>query len=138
MPLTSKIRRVLSAEGWLLLRAAALLAVAQMAVRWMPFRWAVRAFGFRRRVPPTGFSVDQIIRAVDIAGRFVTGRCLAKSLTVRKLLAENGHASELWIGVRPGGPFEGHAWVEHEGRIRYGGPVADGFVPLLVLGPAAR
>jgi hypothetical protein len=38
-----------------------------------------------------------------------------RSLVLTALLSRRGIASTLVIGVRPGGEFGAHAWVEHEG-----------------------
>jgi len=47
----------------------------------------------------------------------VTAKCLGRSLTLWALLGRRGVASEVVIGVRPGGePLDAHAWVEVDGR----------------------
>jgi hypothetical protein len=57
-------------------------------------------------------------------------RCLIRSLVVLRLLGQRGIPARLVIGVRAGGGFGAHAWVEHDGR-----PVlpAAGFSRLLEL-----
>src|SRR5215472_3829119 len=55
---------------------------------------------------------------VNSAGRhgFVHPSCLAKSLTLRWLLARQGITSDLRIGIRKqDNQFEAHAWVERDG-----------------------
>jgi transglutaminase superfamily protein len=42
-------------------------------------------------------------------------RCLARSLVLTALLARRGIPSSLMIGVRAGGDFGAHAWVEYGG-----------------------
>jgi hypothetical protein len=42
-------------------------------------------------------------------------RCLVKSLVLTSLLTRRGASSSVVIGVRPGGEFEAHAWVEQAG-----------------------
>jgi hypothetical protein len=42
-------------------------------------------------------------------------RCLVRSLVLIAVLARRGIASSLVIGVRPGGEFAAHAWVELDG-----------------------
>ena len=43
-------------------------------------------------------------------------RCLMRSLVLVRMLARRGVKAQLVIGVRPGGEFSAHAWVEHSGR----------------------
>lgn len=43
-------------------------------------------------------------------------RCLVNSLVLVGLLARRSLASRLVIGVREGGEFGAHAWVEYEGK----------------------
>jgi len=46
----------------------------------------------------------------------VPARCLPRALVLYRLLAGQGLAAELRIGVaRHGGHFTAHAWVEHGG-----------------------
>ena len=42
-------------------------------------------------------------------------RCLIRSLVVLRLLGRRGIPASLVIGVRAGGRFGAHAWVEHNG-----------------------
>jgi hypothetical protein len=57
-------------------------------------------------------------------------RCLIRSLVVLRLLGQRGIPARLVIGVRAGGRFGAHAWVEHDGRPVL--PVAE-FVRLVEL-----
>jgi transglutaminase-like putative cysteine protease len=43
------------------------------------------------------------------------GRCLIQSLVLIRLLARRSIEARLVIGVRGGGAFAAHAWVEHDG-----------------------
>ena len=43
-------------------------------------------------------------------------RCLMRSLVLTSLLARRGLPSRVVIGVKGGGEFAAHAWVEHEGE----------------------
>ena len=43
-------------------------------------------------------------------------RCLMRSLVLTSLLARRGLPSRVVIGVKSGGEFGAHAWVEHEGE----------------------
>ncbi len=42
-------------------------------------------------------------------------RCLVQSLVLLALMARRGIAAALVIGVRPGGEFGAHAWIERDG-----------------------
>jgi len=44
------------------------------------------------------------------------GNCLSQSLTLRKLLQQEGIDADLRLGVRKEADLEAHAWVEHDGR----------------------
>ena len=60
------------------------------------------------------------VRMLSAAARYGIGTpsCLEKSLALRWLLAKQGIATDLRIGVRKaGGKFEAHAWVEKGGRV---------------------
>jgi hypothetical protein len=63
---------------------------------------------------------EQILWAVRTAAQYVPGtqNCLVQAVAARRLLARRGHAADLCLGVRKtgAGQFEGHAWVEHEGK----------------------
>jgi hypothetical protein len=53
---------------------------------------------------------------MDRAARYVPGgTCLAKSVALAWILRRNGVAATVRIGVRTGGRFDAHAWVECEG-----------------------
>lgn len=79
--------------------------------------------------------------AVDIervvwAGRAAARRtpfatCLSSALALQRLLARNGHASELQIGVAgQAGAFAAHAWLERDGRILIGEEDRDRYTRL--------
>jgi Transglutaminase-like superfamily len=68
-------------------------------------------------------SVNKLIWSVEAAAkRMKNGTCLCKALALQRLLARNGHHSELRIGVdKCGGQFTAHAWLVHNGRVLTGG-----------------
>jgi hypothetical protein len=63
--------------------------------------------------------VDNVVWAVGTMARSLRGTsCLASALTLQRLLARNGHSSEVHIGVaRAAGAFAAHAWVIREGSV---------------------
>ena len=69
-----------------------------------------------------GVSVEELNKAVDIAAkRFPRSTCLQRALALQRMLALNGHPSQLRIGVqRSGEQFLAHAWLVKEGRTLIG------------------
>jgi hypothetical protein len=62
--------------------------------------------------------VQHVAWLVALASRVLGTRCLARSLTLTRILARRGVASELRIGVRPiNQELEAHAWVEWKGTV---------------------
>ena len=56
------------------------------------------------------------------AKRMKSATCLCKALALQRLLAQNGHHSELRIGVdKSDGQFVAHAWLVYNGRVLTGG-----------------
>ena len=69
-----------------------------------------------------GFIVRRVLGVLP-----TDARCLIRSLVLTRMLARRSVDSRIVIGVKPGPPFEAHAWVEHQGL-----PVLppEGFEPL--------
>ena len=68
-------------------------------------------------------SVNRLTWSVEAAAkRMKNATCLCKALALQRLLARNGHHSELRIGVdKVDGQFTAHAWLVHNGRVLSGG-----------------
>jgi hypothetical protein len=68
--------------------------------------------------------VDRLVWAVQVASKRIPGAtCLSCALTLQRLLAKNGHESELRIGVaKDDSGFIAHAWLTYDGQILVGGP----------------
>ncbi|MFB2895111.1 lasso peptide biosynthesis B2 protein [Aerosakkonemataceae cyanobacterium BLCC-F50] len=67
--------------------------------------------------------VKKVVWAVTVASWYMPGaKCLARSLTTQVLLAQQGHRTDLCIGVTKGkeGQLKAHAWVESQGQIVIG------------------
>jgi hypothetical protein len=109
----------------LFLRAAVLLPLVGMSLRWRGFRATQAALqrflsNTNPEHDPALISKDAAMTAhmVNAADRhgLVHPSCLAKSLTLWWLLERQGIASHLRIGIRKEREkFEAHAWVEREG-----------------------
>ena len=103
----------------LLARALAANAWARLALHLVSIdrlrRWASRPGGGRG-------DMARIVWAGRIAARrtpFAT--CLSSALALQRLLAANGHVSELHIGVaQEAGRFTAHAWIERDGEVLIG------------------
>jgi hypothetical protein len=113
------------AERRLLVRALFLYGAFTPGVRVAGLR---KAQGwFTRLGPIPGATQAQATRVVSALVRRSPwrGTCLAAALTLRSLLAAQGIASEVRLGVRRlGGRVEAHAWLERDGVALFdpGGP----------------
>ena len=64
--------------------------------------------------------------------------CLCKALTLQRLLARNGHDSELKIGVdKTDGKFKAHAWLVYRGRVLIGGTEMQNYKVIAALATGA-
>lgn len=103
----------------LLARAVATNIQARTALQFLAI---TRLKAWATRPGPGNIEVDRIVWAGRAAARrmpFAT--CLSSALALQRLLARNGHDSELHIGVAgSGGDFTAHAWLERDGRILIG------------------
>ena len=125
--LRNKIRAALklSPSDWLLLlQAWWLLLVVDLGLRALSFprlqAWA--AGNAPDRAAPTPANVGETIRManhmVKLASRnhLYPMTCLRRSLTMQRLLARRGVATELRFGVqKEAGQLQAHAWLEHAG-----------------------
>lgn len=87
---------------------------------------------------------NEIASAVARVARFVPGAtCLTQAVAARKILARNGHASIIRVGVKPDKSrrFMAHAWVLVGNKIVLGGDeqsLADFSVLTELSGPSAE
>ena len=125
----------------LLTRALVLVALIRIALWVLPFRM-LGPLLTRCTSNPTGGRhadgalVDRTAWAVAVVARYVPrATCLTQALAAQVLLAREGEASKLHIGVARDqrGGVRAHAWLEHRGRIVIGGASANDFVPLSLL-----
>jgi hypothetical protein len=104
--------KVLLARAWL-----ALLAV-DLGVRFVSFD-AVQDFIARHAKAGGNNSPERLQKFVRLAARHHLWKmaCLPQALALRWLLAREGSAAVVMIGVRRGaGVLEAHAWVELNGK----------------------
>ena len=117
---TSEARRWTPADFRAFARAWALLLIADVGLRMLPFRQVDRRLTPRRSETAIDeAAVGRLVWATEAAARhhLYSMRCLPKALCLRWLLGRHGIAAELRIGVaRQGGELSAHAWVERQGR----------------------
>lgn len=105
------------------LRAWVMLPLVALSLRWRGFRATQGSLRLltqnSTQSPSNAIKVAAIsARMVNAADRYgvVHPSCLAKALTLWWLLARQGIAGDLRIGIRKHNEkFEAHAWVEHQG-----------------------
>ena len=117
----TKLRRLSRAERRLLFRAWIYLLAIRGALAILPFPRvrSIAAAGREADRPPDPRTVARTKRLVDIAAvrHVVSMTCLPRSLTLQRLLAEQGIAAELRIGVnKEGDTLSAHAWLESAGE----------------------
>ena len=125
----------------LLLRVAAALARASVAIRLLPFRKVVSsaeevaapeepdAASSAREIERTSWAVNALARRLP--WKIV---CFQKGLALHRLLRRRGIRTRLHYGVAPGGegPLKAHVWVTHDGVAVIGGDEADGYTCLAI------
>ena len=125
------------ADRWLLLRAAAWLAVARVMLAAMPFRRLSARFSTEQdgaSAEPDPELLDRIGRAVSVAANHVPWRsdCFPQTIAARMLLKRHGYASTIHIGVERKGDDEliGHAWLTCGETVVTGGAELDRYTEL--------
>ena len=115
----SKFARLPLPERILVLRALLSLVWARVIISALPFSMVEK----QPRVSlKQGANAAAIVWAVKAVSRYIPGAtCLVRALAAQRLLARNGHASELRIGVAKSAEFQAHAWVESGGAVLVGG-----------------
>lgn len=115
----------LSVNDWRVLgEVMATLVTIEVALRVVRLprllSWVMRAFP-GNEVEVSHESIERTAWLVGVGGRLTRRRCLARSLTLARVLGRRGVKTEVRIGVRTeDGTLSGHAWVECRGR-----PVTD-------------
>jgi hypothetical protein len=103
----------------LLLEAFIALAICRARLRAQNIE---KLRGWATRAGNGATAVDRLAWAVEVASRRMPGAtCLCRALALQRLLAKNGHGSELRVGVgRNNGRFAAHAWLAHGGQVLIG------------------
>jgi hypothetical protein len=131
-PLLKKWRRFRNRppeDRRLILRAALIVPLTGTGLRVFGFRrWKhmIEKFSLRGSVPPSlpvplqrerAARAARAVRSVELHGPF-RPNCLVRSMTLWWLLRRDGVTGELHIGgLKEGGRFEAHAWVELSGKV---------------------
>ena len=125
--LLRKFLRLSFADRWLVGRAVLLVAAIRLALAVLPYQRVVeslarsaRARSSRRR---SCHSPERLVWAVRRASLAVPGAaCLAQALAGHLMLTRHGYDCRLRVGFGRGdqGRLDGHAWLEHEGRVVLG------------------
>jgi hypothetical protein len=112
----------------LLLQAGCCLIVVRLGLWSLPFqtlqnllfnRLSLVLKSAHHQVP-----IDKIVWAVNTTSRYMPGqvKCLARALTTKIVMKQQGYTAELRIGVRRSqtGQLEAHAWIEYQGEVIIG------------------
>jgi hypothetical protein len=129
------------ADKWLLLRAAAWLAVARIMLIAMSFeRLSARlsATSHSTEIEPDQDLLQRIGFVVSAAANNVPWRsdCFPQTIAARMLLKGYGHASTIHFGVERTGEdvLNGHAWLTCGETVVTGGSELDRYVEIHRLG----
>ena len=119
-------------QKWLLAEALAALAMARLAMAFLPFRRIAAWLGTPGAESPATVTAEERSKAeavgwaVGIMGRRVPwdGRCLAQALAATGMLRRRGLDGTVSFGVCAGEPagFDAHAWLRIGSSIVTGGP----------------
>lgn len=131
-----RFRRLSPAKRRLLLAALARVGLARLALWAGPLPRARALVGQLKGRARPEFSPEHLAWAVRVSSRCVPrATCLVQAVALGAMLAQNGEASQLVIGValQENGTFGAHAWVEWQGRTLIGETASPQFQQLLVI-----
>jgi len=138
-----KLRRFTQLSGadrWLLLRAAAWLAVARIMLVAMPFRRLAEKLSSSQKsasLEADPAVLSSVSWAVAAAANNVPWRsdCFPQTIAARKLLRKHGYESTIHIGVERVGENDlaGHAWLTCGEVVVTGGSDLDRYTELHTL-----
>jgi hypothetical protein len=144
MSLPSRFLALPASRRSLLLPALATVAIMRAALSLLQFASVCSALeriarmrGARRARSASALSIADVEWAVSRAARLVPrATCLTQALAIRAILARNGVASRMQIGVALpiGGSLRAHAWVDAVNSALAQNRLPSDFVPLA--GPA--
>jgi hypothetical protein len=132
--------RVSSGRRRLLLEALAALAIARIAMAFLPFRRIAAWLGTSGAESPGSATAEETSLAKDIGwavgvlGHRVPwdGRCFAQALAALGMLRSRGLEGTVSFGARDveSGGFDAHAWLRMGSCVVTGGPGHELFKPL--------
>jgi Transglutaminase-like superfamily len=116
------LARLTRRDQRLLLEAFITLAICQARLLAQNLQ-RLQAWATPNQTRNGAIGVERLAWAVEIASRRMLGAtCLCRAIALQRLLAKNGHGSELRIGVeKNSGQFGAHAWLLHGSRVLIGG-----------------
>jgi hypothetical protein len=120
-PLRRRLAGISGLERRLLPRAFLTVLLVRLSLRRSGYQRTCQRFAGTERTPRPDAEarVAASVRMVDLvtARLPVDTACLPRSVALWSLLRRQGVASQIVIGVRPGGaPLDAHAWVERNGQ----------------------
>ncbi len=128
----ARFGRLDAADKWLLMRAAAWLALARIMLVAMPFKRLSARLSAERSSADTESDLELFERigfAVRVAANHVPWRsdCFPQTIAARMLLKRFGYASIIHLGVDRVGEdgLEAHAWLTCSGAVVTGGEDLD-------------
>ncbi len=138
-----RLRQIGGHGVWLLMMAFIVLGAVRLGLWLLPFHRVLRGcetvsqLSILRR--QACFAVADLIWAVNCSSRYMPGgvKCLARALTTKVLMQQQGYVPELKIGVRKSsqGHLEAHAWIDYNGHIVMGNVMdLPRYLPLPSLG----
>jgi hypothetical protein len=137
--LLRKLTQLDAAERRLLAEAAFVVPTVRLALTLLPFRIVHRGIAaatrrsHRRSASSASQTPERIARMIAaVAARVPRASCLTQALAATLLLARDGHAATLRVGVAKNedGSLRAHAWLESGGQTLLGGPDSGAFVHL--------
>lgn len=133
-----KFLNLSASERRLLFETALLLGAIKAGMKLLPFkrlRRLVDDFSDPSR-KSRRTSVEDVVWAVELAGRHMPGTCLTQAMAGQILLGRQGYPTKLHIGVvkESDDGFLAHAWLESGGDIVIGGGALERYTPLISLG----
>lgn len=106
-----------SPERCVAIQAAAFVPIAALALQLMPVERAVSLVA-RLPGPRVPLPVAAAARLIDAVTTGLGASCLIRAIVLHAVLARQGRASAVVIGVaREGGRLRAHAWVEQAAQV---------------------
>lgn len=133
-------RRLGTADYALLAEALATLALASLAIRFMPFRTLAARVSRPPRRARRAAELRRLRWAVDAAARRVPWKavCFQRGLCLRAMLRRRGVPSVVHYGIakEPGDALKAHVWLCVDGETVIGGAEAHRFASVATFPPA--